>query len=561
MTVPRSLRDRILDFKLTRGMCARLGIDVRQYRLLLDLFAILSGRLEFLGTTIALKSIASGGFVISVLISLVAFAKPSLQNYLLLLLAWTMFFLLWILLEDASHSLLNADEASVLAHQPIAGPTYIAAKLTHLLLVLALFVPVMNVVPAIAALILDGTRWFYPLTHLLAAYLAGLFVAFLVCGIYGWLFRFVPAARLKSAVLWMQVLVALVPYLSNAMLAPVVAKAAASPWLPFRWFAAIGLLGQTASSGFPLWQAGIAVLVTCGLIAFGLRGFTADYLVRVSTMLQGSAPAARRISRTSGVKMLIRKLTGAPSGCGAFAFTGIMLRRDWHFRRRALPMILAYFIVLVGITVQGIKISPFVSGGLSVRSFSPMHIFPACLGIICLMPCGMLAFTAEPRGAWIFTILPFERLRPFVRGIFLSLWLPIVVLTHLCVVIPCIWFWGAGHGLLFVFFSAALASLFLALAFLLVESLPFSSAFSAAKAENVRMGMVLGFLLGALFVGIQWLVFHSVLLVMAASAILLLTAVLVARAGFRKLEKEIRTELKLLQLGPQHLFKETERMT
>lgn len=559
MTAPRSLRDRIIDFKLTRKIFARLGIDANQYRLLLDLFETLSARLEFLGTTVSLKAIASYVTPLSIFIAVPVLARPKPQNFLLYLLSLTMFLMLWVLLEDTSHSLLNADEASVMAHQPIGGTTYVAAKLTHLLSVIAIFVPAVNALPALAGLYLKGIRWFYPLTHLLAAYLAGFFVAFLLCGVYGWLFRFVPPSRIKGAAVWMQVLVALAPAFGNIILTAPVAKAASSPWLPFRWFISVGLLSSKSNPEFPAWQAGIAVLATCGLIAFGLRGLGADYLVRASTLRQGSASPASRVSSRQRLGSLVRDLTGAPSGGGAFAFTSVMLRRDWHFRRQAVPLTAMYFIGMVGLAVSGIRTSPFVSGGLSVRTFPPMLAFPVIASMIGLMPCAMLRFTAEARGAWIFTILPFERLRPFVRGMFLSLWVPIVGFIHLCLIIPCIWFWGAAHGMLFVLFSATLASLLLALAFLLISSLPFSEDFAPGKLEDARMAMIVALpLLLVLCAGVGWLVFHSALLVAAAATVFLLLAGVVAHAGFSKLEREIRAQLKLLHLGPQHLFKEVE---
>ena len=44
-----------------------------------------------------------------------------------------MVLLLEILFQDAAQSLMNHDEAYTLAHPPIRGATYVAAKLTHLL--------------------------------------------------------------------------------------------------------------------------------------------------------------------------------------------------------------------------------------------------------------------------------------------------------------------------------------------------------------------------------------------------------------------------------------------
>ncbi len=558
MTGPLSLRDRILDFKFTQKVFTRLGIDVRQYRLLLDLFALLSSRLEFFGTTVSSKSIASAVTPLSIFLCLPVLARPKPQDYLLFLLPVTMFFLLWILLEDISHSLLNADEASVMAHQPIRGSTYVAAKLTHLLSVIGVFVLSISAIPALAGLYMREARWFYPLTHILAAYLAGLFIAFLVCSIYGYLFRYVPSSSIKAASLWLQVLVASAPWLVNLLRGSWVLRLMSSPWLPFRWFAAVGVLGSSSNGRFPVWQAGTAMFVTCCLVILGIRGLAMDYLIRASMVLQGGPPIAPRPARGSGLRNSIQGLTGAQSGCAAFAFTSVMMRRDWHFLRQALPMMIVYLVISVGLAVQGIKTSPFVSGSFSVRSFPPMLFFPSLLGMVCLAPCWMLHFTADARGAWIFGILPLDRLRPFVRGVFLSLWVPIVGVIHICLLFPCILSWGPVHGLIFVLFSSGLTTFFLTLAFLLVDGLPFSESFKPGQGEDARMAMIFGMILAVIIGGIQWLVFHSVLLVVAEATILLVLAGLVAHAGFTKLEREMRAQLNQLQLGPKHLFKEVE---
>jgi hypothetical protein len=47
-------------------------------------------------------------------------------------------------------------------------------------------------------------------------------------------------------------------------------------------------------------------------------------------------------------------------------------------------------------------------------------------------------------------------------------------------------------------------------------------------------------------------------LVAAETALLIVLAAVGTHAGCLKLEKEIRTQLNLLQLGPQHLFREVD---
>ncbi len=565
MTSRPSLRDRILDLRIAQDILARFGINPRKYRLLLDLFDTLGERLEFMGSKIQLTKVAAVYAGLSFLISLVVFFGPALRNYLLGMLAYSMFFLLWVMMEDTTNSLFNPEEASVLAHQPIGGATYVSAKLTHLLALTALFVPALNGFPAIAGLYLAGSRWFYPFTHLLAAYFAGLSVAFLLCGIYGWLFRFLPPARLKNAALWLQLLVVISPYLLDrarmlfdVRLGHLVSKIAASSWLPFRWFAAIGLLGQTTNSGISIWQGGVAILVTFGLIGFGLRSFKEDYLVKTSSMIQGSAAGRRQSARVSRPGLLARMISGAQSGHGAFSFTSTMLLRDWNFRRQGLPNIMMFLTTVPVVVVVGLKNSPFTLLAGTRRTFSAVHFLPHCLGLLAAITCSLLAYTAEPRGSWIFTILPMGRLKPFIRGIYLSVWIPVVGITHLCLLGPCIWFWGVTQAALFIGYSASVASFYLSLALFLVDGLPFVEAFAPHKAESMKLASLGGVLCAVVLGGLQWILFHSMWLVAGAACIFVLLAFAIGRAGRIRLEKEMGANLQRLSLGPQQIFRDLE---
>ena len=105
--------------------------------------------------------------------------------------------LLSVLLPETSNSLLNPAEGLVLAHQPINGATYTAAKLTHLARIVFYLALGLNAIPAAAGLLVRGTNWSYPFMHLLAALAAGLFEALLCCALFGWLMRFVPVRRLE----------------------------------------------------------------------------------------------------------------------------------------------------------------------------------------------------------------------------------------------------------------------------------------------------------------------------------------------------------------------------
>jgi hypothetical protein len=217
MTDLNAFRNKCLENSFIRKFFESLGINPHQYRLLLDLFAMLGDRMEFMGFKFGLNRAIGWYSAMSVFFALVAFFGISLSGYLFLMITYTLIFMLYLLLMDAANSIMNPDEASVLAHQPIRGATYVAAKVTHLLVIVAVIVPALNLLPAIAGLFIKGARWFYPSTHLLAAYLAGLFVAFLVCSIYGWLFLIVSPRKLKNAVLGLQLAAVPLMTICNAL--------------------------------------------------------------------------------------------------------------------------------------------------------------------------------------------------------------------------------------------------------------------------------------------------------------------------------------------------------
>jgi hypothetical protein len=151
------------------------GVDARRYWLLMDLFRKLSDRGEMLDQMglngLALKRAAMLYFVMVALFSLLfAVAQPAVTVYFTVFLAITAVLLLSILLSEAGNSLINPAEAMVLAHQPINGAIYTAAKLSHLVRIVLYLVPGINGGPALAGLLLKGAAWYYPILHLAAAW-------------------------------------------------------------------------------------------------------------------------------------------------------------------------------------------------------------------------------------------------------------------------------------------------------------------------------------------------------------------------------------------------------
>ncbi|MBZ5499509.1 MAG: hypothetical protein LAP85_24180 [Acidobacteriia bacterium] len=558
MSAIAQLRNRILEHTTVRRLLERAGIQARQYCLLIDLFDTLAGRYELRGaiTTIGLGIMVGFCVFMSLFPCLIVLSHPSLATYILFPMGLTVFQLFVIVMGDAANSLLNPQEASVLAHMPIGGLTYAAAKASHLILVVFLIVTASNALPALAGLLLPGARWFFPLTLMLASYLAGFFLAFVICGGYGWLYHFVAPERLKGVAMGIQVsLFALVPMLGGAAGSAIstLRKAHLQPahwaWFPPNWFVSIALLGH-AAPGFHIWMAILAAAVTGLLIALGLRSFGFEYLARATMLVQGHARAADARPRTGWIRRLVRSASGSPAGTGACAFTGIMLRRDWNLKRQALPMVVTPIIAMCFIGFTQIGVSPFAPG-----RFAPLHALPHALAFMLLYPIALLSQTDQPQGAAVFLTLPFRNMGAFTRGVYCSLWLPCIGIAHLLLMFPAIWFWGWRDALLFVIFSTAMASLYLSAEFFLMDGLPFANPVRVSAQADLTPVMLISAPCAAVLAFLQWLIFRSHTAAFIATVAVALLALVLTRFSLRHMAKEFRANLIALGLGPSRLFK------
>jgi len=254
---------------------------------------------------VALKSAAMAYFAMSSIASvLVAVTQPDAATYLALFMAFTAVIMLSILLSETGNSLINPAEGLVLAHQPINGATYVAAKLTHLARIVLYLVPGLNLIPAFAGSFLKQARWWYPLFHLGAALAMGILVALLCCAIFGWLLRFVPAARLKAAAQLLSTL---------PMLAMIYLKS-------FREWAArshvFGWLPSRPAARASLWL--IPILFAAAVVVLGLRSLSADYLIRVSS-LSRSGTTLGRAERRSWMGDLVARYFGGQAARAGFS--------------------------------------------------------------------------------------------------------------------------------------------------------------------------------------------------------------------------------------------------
>lgn len=533
--------------RLLRGptvsrILAAAGIDARKFWLLTELFRDLAERREILsqlgrdGITLKYASwmyIGLGGFLCLIFVA----HPPTAAAFLIGLSAFTAILLGCTLISEAGNSLVNPAEGLVLAHQPINGATYTAAKLTHLLRVVGYLAPALNLIPALASLLLlKQPFWYYPLIHLTATYCVGLLVALFACALFGFLLRFVPPARLKSVGQIVESMPFLVLMFGNQFWRP--ASRAVAAWMP--------------AGGAVRRDAGIALAIAAvGFAALGIRSLSADYLARVSAIVHGGGGRVVKL-RESRLGGLVAHWMGGPPARAGFAYTARLMRRDWAFRRQILPMIPISIAPLVAL-LQGAGTDPF-SG-----KFTTLHIVPHVFGIILFTISVALVYGSDYKGSWVFLLAPSRAFDGFARGVYSLLWVSVIGIPHVLLAAPLIWFWGLVHAAVFLAYSLSVSSLYLGMELRLIEGVPFSHQPVASRGVYFMGIMMIGGLCMAIAVGLQYvLLFRSVAAVVIATSAIAGAAWAVTRSSLNSFAVTMRYKLGLASAEVTSMFQEVE---
>ncbi len=517
------------------------GVDPKAFWLLIDLFDRISERGEMMDQLgrngVALRTASIFYFIFAAVIALIfVLAQMSALAYFATFMAITAFLLVGVLVSEAGNSLINPSEAMVLAHQPINGATYTAAKLSHLLRIVLYLVAGIDALPALAGLLAKGARWYYPILHLAAAFTLGLVSAMLCCALFGWMLRFIPVRRLKAA-----------GQLAGTL-----------PFLGMMYGRGLGnlirrlhLTAMLPNDPALRWGLGIAAaVVSVSAVVFGIRSLTADYLIRVAAMTRGGAHAGSR-ARKSKLGTIVRRFFGGQPAVAGFAFVSRMMLRDWQFRRQMIPLLIFPLVSLASAFSSGWPADPFA------RQFSAIHLLPHALGLLLLFVCMVLRYGNDYKGVWIFLSVPSGALDGFAHGVHALLWLDGVLIPNLIALPLFAWRWGIAHAVFFIAYSIAAASVYLALELRLIENVPFSRQFDTST-QALTLPLMLGCgLAAAIAVGVQYfLIFRFPALVALAVVALAVAAYFATKASLSTLTVSMRYHLGLLSAETGKLYKE-----
>ena len=586
-----TLFERLARREWAQRLLRKSGLDPGQFILFLGLFRTLSEREEFMGSIgvrrFNISYIAIFAAAIGALPWLIATAAisdmdmpriPGAGNlpesiFMMLLLALTCAFIFLLIIREAAIALFNPVEASLLAHSPIHGPTYAAAKIAYILVAVVYLVLGLNVCPALfeamflSILAYPGGRWFMPITHLISALATGLWTAFVVCALYGLMRRLLPARLMKSISMWIQLfslggVIALAILFTEQFfglflkgLLTAEFENSRWTWLPLTWFAEIGRLGCLGASWRLGWEGAISMLSSVLLIGLGLRSFSGTYLLKTSAAAQPGSGLKRGRSLLSRFSARVAyALTGSPNGLALFCFVSKMMRRDWIFRRSVMMQMWVPLVVVAGVVIGMSRygILPILSDHQSA-----VISLPHLLGLITMALCINLPFTVFSRSAWIYLIVPISDARSIVKGIFWALWLPAVGLPHIILVFFLLHSLSWEESLFLAGFNLIVLSFYLALEIRWIPHLPFSRSISESQS---MMGGIYIQVCGLAAIGIPWMSYQALFahlwIALLASAVLSVLTVWILHMNLRKLEKETLWQLYVMRMGAHQLFRE-----
>jgi ABC-2 type transport system permease protein len=391
-----------------------------------------------------------------------------------------------LLLLDFTGLVVSPDDYRILASRPVDSRTYLAARLTSVLVYVAMIAGVLALAPSLVLGIWHGLGVIGFLSALLATVLCCVCAAVIVIVAYAKLVSFVHPRRLSRALSYLQ-LTASTTFIASYYLVAQVSQSAHLRhlsmrhfrWLwslPSTWFASLvpvagGLAGPAEWTGS---AAAIACVAFCVPLAAGRLSL--DYAERLSEIAAMSEPPARQ-----------RRILPGFRTAEAFAIATLVraqFRYDPRFRLAILGVLpITAFYMMLGVN-NGTMTDPFVEGWENFAS--PMYFAVAFLPMTLH---GSLLYSDSWRSAWIFFATPADPAKLIISA---KNFVAIFFLGAYIVLIAIVWsfyFERVWHALVHAAFVGVLAHFLLQGAVIIHPALPFAAEPRKAERSSQVMGL------------------------------------------------------------------------
>ena len=441
----------------------------------------------------------------------------------LLTLSYSMAMMAFAVILEFGNTIVNPEDAEILAYRPIGSRTYFLAKLCNLLFYVTLMGSALCLLPSFLSVFVQGSRWFSPFVFYPVAMTANLAMACFVVLIYTALVKVMPHERFKDVLAYVQMGFTFLLFLSYQMI-PRLSREfiqegseLTGAWLyvtPPAWFAGWirVLLGRGDMIHVQL--SGLAWITTVILVLFSFRRISLEYAHHIATLQTGSGTKAKaepvgRVTVKEGfVGVVIKKLLRSPETIAGFRLAMNMIKRDRSVKMAMYPVFgfpLAFILLAV---IEGEFLDPFVNPPFSGQNnLSTMVVF-FIFFMIYFFVMGMVIHK-EWEASWLFHVTPIASPARFYRGVKISIFtrliLPFFILLGLIygTQIPVV------HGIKYVFSLFLFSLVAFSVISFFIKDFPYSK--KPAKGDRVQrfsfLLFVMPFFMLTLF--IQTLVFKS----------------------------------------------------
>lgn len=344
------------------------------------------------------------------------------------------------LISDFSSVLLDSSDNAIILPCPVNGRTLLIARITHICLYLLLMSMAASIASAVVIAIRFGIG--YSLLYTVFMLLSALLIIFLTSLLYLLLMRFTSEEKLREAIMYVQIIVAIFFYAGYQVLPRMISatdnliQLSVQWWhylLPPVWFG--GAMEAFLTPVFdPLHLSLLALAVLTPFVGLWV---TVSYLTPLYNQRIASIDVDARPQHSGTIQpetasrsdQLAQWFTGSPLEAAGFALTWRIMLRDRQFKLRAYPSI-GYMIVLFFMFVWRTGGSLDDGDiGTSFASVLPLYFCTLLLG----NAISLLRYSDQHKAAWVFVSTPLEEpgqvMLGAVKAAIIQLLLPVQVVV------------------------------------------------------------------------------------------------------------------------------------
>lgn len=496
-----------------------LGASPTQYRYLLQTEKLvekraLEGKNNFANFSLA----AAWGFcfIISIPVTFIPFLLPiDIFSYALIGITVSMMMIgSWMI--PYFDIILSPINYPVIAHTPVASRTYFLVKLTQLLKYTILLLACLNLMPAIGGIWIrmdesSEFQYFFPLVYLFAAFMSGFFTIGVMTTFAGYLTKLYTKKRFRNIAQYVQfifqfffpLMCFLLYYLSPDSLMDKLTSIL--KWfnaLPNAWFAGIVALALGEIERYFLILTGLAIASTFFLVFVPLRSIAKSYSEYLSYLLEsGSKQTSKFRVKTPLFARIFRNRAVRAGLCLSFVY----IRRDRLLLRQFFASLGAaiMFTVMFNLMLDQIWVDDSFPIGLS-PGFSAMFYtvgFSIVSSFILLVK-----YSEHWKASWILMLVPLSAPSDLWRGVQAAACLYLIAPCTLLMLCMATVIWGV----LGIFYVLPVLIILLNLVVFYPKpraGLPLAEEFVQKQLAPAVWIPHLGYVLGAVFAGIQFLAY------------------------------------------------------